>query len=173
MTHYSSKFKQRMVQRMAGSERISASSLSKEVGVSQGTLSRWLREASTVTDMSGGSKTQGREAKSTRQWSADDKLRVVSEANGLSQDDLGAFLRREGLHEATLREWRQVITAALSSPSRSTRKSPEARLVEDLRRELLRKDRALAEVTALLALKKKVQAIWGDEDASTPTPREI
>jgi transposase len=33
----------------------------------------------------------------------------------------------------------------------------------------LRKDRALAEVTALLALKKKVQELWGDEDDDTAT----
>jgi len=38
-------------------------------------------------------------------------------------------------------------------------------------KELLRKDRALAEVAALLALKKKVQEIWGDEDDDTRTRR--
>jgi hypothetical protein len=37
-----------------------------------------------------------------------------------------------------------------------------------LRRELERKDKALAETAALLVLKKKVQAIWGDEDDATP-----
>jgi transposase len=36
-------------------------------------------------------------------------------------------------------------------------------------REILRKDKALAEVTALLVLKKKVQEIWGDGDENTPT----
>ena len=37
-----------------------------------------------------------------------------------------------------------------------------------LKTELLRKDKALAEVTALLVLKKKVDAIWGEreEDSS-------
>jgi len=33
-----------------------------------------------------------------------------------------------------------------------------------LERELRRKDAALAETAALLALRKKVQAIWGDEE---------
>ncbi|MCC6783757.1 MAG: hypothetical protein IT457_13015, partial [Planctomycetes bacterium] len=32
-----------MVRRMAGPERVSATALAKEVGISQGTLSRWLR----------------------------------------------------------------------------------------------------------------------------------
>ena len=47
--------------------------------------------------------------------------------------------------------------------------APEVRRVQELEKELLRKDRALAEVTALLALKKKVREIWGDEDDDTPT----
>ena len=39
-----------------------------------------------------------------------------------------------------------------------------------LRSDLDRKDRALAEASALLILKKKAQAIWGDpeDDCSTP-----
>jgi transposase len=40
--------------------------------------------------------------------------------------------------------------------------------VKDLERELRRKDAALAEIAALLVLKKKAQAIWGDEYNSTP-----
>jgi hypothetical protein len=39
--------------------------------------------------------------------------------------------------------------------------------VRELEKELRRKDKALAETAALLVLKKKVQAIWGDEDEST------
>ena len=35
----------------------------------------------------------------------------------------------------------------------------------DLQKELQRKEKALAETAALLALSKKARAIWGDEDA--------
>ena len=49
MTTYTTGFKGRMVQRMAGREAISANALAQEVGVSQNTLSRWLRHASEVT----------------------------------------------------------------------------------------------------------------------------
>ncbi|OSQ51115.1 transposase, partial [Marivita cryptomonadis] len=42
----------------------------------------------------------------------------------------------------------------------------EKKRVRDLERELARKDRALAETAALLVLRKKAAAIWGDgEDA--------
>lgn len=36
--------------------------------------------------------------------------------------------------------------------------------VNDLEKELNRKDKALAETGALLALKKKADAIWGDDE---------
>ena len=48
--------------------------------------------------------------------------------------------------------------------------TPEAKRAEQLERELNRKDKALAEVTELLALKKKLEMLLGDEDEST-TPR--
>ena len=41
--------------------------------------------------------------------------------------------------------------------------------IKELEREVRRKDKALAEVTALLVLKKKLEAIWGDGDDDTPT----
>jgi hypothetical protein len=45
-----------------------------------------------------------------------------------------------------------------------SKKKTETKRVRELEKELRRKDKALAETAALLVLKKKVQAIWGDED---------
>jgi hypothetical protein len=101
-----------------------------------------------------------------------EKLRAVVEAAELSDEDLGAFLRRRGLHEAQLARWREAIAGALDElPKSKARGKPsaEARELAALRKELLRKDKALAEVAALLTLQKKVQALWGDEDDATPT----
>jgi transposase-like protein len=149
---------------MVGPNGTSATALSREVGVSQSTLSRWNREALMGK---GRGKKGKKDSKSPRTWTAEDKLRVVQESLGLSEEDLGAFLRREGLHEAQLREWRQAVLGALRGLKKGAKKSPESKKVRELERELYRKDKALAEVTALLALKKKVQELWGDEDGST------
>jgi hypothetical protein len=51
---------------------------------------------------------------------------------------------------------------------RPSSKTPEGRRIRELEKELRRKDAALAETAALLVLKKKVQAIWGDEVGDTP-----
>jgi transposase len=158
-----------MVRRMAGSHRISASALSKEVDVPQATLSRWLQRARSVGRMSTDEDNQENAAKSPRQWSAEEKFQVVLEAAALAPDELGAFLRRKGLHAAQLEEWRALATAALANPNKGKggKRSAESKRIAALERELLRKDKALAEVTALLALKKKLEALLGEEGDDT------
>ena len=150
---------------------MSATALSKETGVSQQTLSRWLREASTLACMG----TRDNDAQgSPRPRTAEDKLRIVLAAARLSESALGEFLRREGVHTAELEEWRQIALAAAESAlaGKPAAKNPDAKKVRELERDLDRKNKALAEVTALLALQKKVQAIWGDGDESTPPKSE-
>jgi len=175
MTTYTAGFKTRMVQRMAGREGISATALGKEVGVSQNSLSRWLREASVAGPTMASMKKQPSSRKSSsRGRTAAEKFDIVLKASALSDDDLGAFLRQEGIHEAQLEEWRakaaEGATGALKAPhAKRSERTPEFRRIKDLERELLRKDRALAEVTALLALKKKVRELWGDEDDDIAT----
>lgn len=157
----------RLIRRMAGSERISACALAKESGIPQPTLSRWLREASTVAAMS-----TPHEPKKKSSWSPEEKLRVVIESLRIPAAELGEFLRKEGLHSAQLEEWRRDILAALATPAAARPKAGDAsdrKRIKRLERELLRKDRALAEVTALLALQKKVRELWGDADDDTDT----
>ena len=101
-----------------------------------------------------------RDSRSTRDWSPADKLRVVSAAGQCKEEELGELLRREGIHLAQLEQWRADILAALgSAPPR--RNDPEAHRLRELERELARKDKALAEVTALLVLRKKLEALFG------------
>lgn len=108
--------------------------------------------------------------KGERKWTTEQKLRVVLESSQLSEGDLGAYLRREGVHDAQLTDWRTAVSAALSAGKTKPRKnSREAKRIRELEKELRRKEKALAEVAALLTLKKKVQEIWGDEDDSTGT----
>lgn len=161
---YSTAFKANVIRRLTGPAAISANALAEELGMSQPTLSRWLREARTVGAMA----SKKTEKKSPRTWTPAEKLRVVAAADGLGDEDLGEFLRREGIHEQQLVEWREAATAALSgSKPKKAQPSPEAQRIKKLEAELHRKEKALAEAAALLVLKKKVQAIWGDEDDST------
>jgi len=163
---YTDGFKARMIERMTGPEGIPIYTLSKDVGVSPPTLYRWIEESS----LAGMSKDSTR--RKQRTWNAVEKLRVVKEAAQLTDEELGAFIRREGLHSTQLSEWVELANAgALEklTPSKRSRKklTPEQKRIRELEKELLRKDKALAEVAALLTLKKRVQEIWGDAEGDT------
>ncbi len=160
-----------MVERLSGPNSPSATELSGETGVAQSTLSRWLKGAATVgPKMARRNKQKDSSSSSGPQdWTAEQKLALVLEAAAVPAAELGAFLRRKGVHEAQLAEWREAAMAGLRGPTKRDRKvaSVEARRVRDLERELARKEKALAEAAALLVLKKKAHAIWGDEDDDT------
>ncbi len=165
MKRYSTKFKSRMVQRMAGAEGISAYALEREIGVTRVTLSRWLKEFSKVPVMNKQNKNW---SKRRGRRSAADKLRILSEASTLTDDKLGELLRREGIHEEDLAEWRSKATGALQDGKRKkSERSPEAVEIRNLKRELVRKEKALAEAAALLVLKKTLAEFYGEEDEST------
>jgi hypothetical protein len=106
--------------------------------------------------------------KSGKKWDAIEKLRIVTEAARLNDEELGLLLRREGVHEAKLAEWRAAAVAALEEvPRTSSGSKSESKRVKELERELRRKDAALAETAALIVLKKKAEALWGGEDDAT------
>ena len=169
---YSEAFKSKMVQKMLGGR--SANSVAQEAGVNQPTLSKWLRDARTlrgVTKRKGEQEPRKSGDRRPEDWSAEEKLAAVVKVRGLSESEVGEFLRREGLHEEQLRQWQQSVEAAALDSLRGARRpkasTAEAKRIKELERELRRKEKALAETAALLVLRKKAEALWGDEDAST------
>ncbi len=163
---YSSAFKSKMVGKLASPDGPSANALSKQVGVHQSTLSRWVREAARSEDMKHMNLT------STRPLSAAEKLEAVLEAASLSADDLGPFLRRKGLYRKDLGQWREQMLEGLEARKMRPRTSnKDGRRLRELEKELRRKDAALAETAALLVLKKKAQVIWGAEADGTTRRR--
>ncbi len=173
---YSDMFKRKMIQRLTGPDAISAWALSKQVDVSQTTLSKWLRNAGIKPSFGFPKKTDDTllmrysvTKKSPNDWSPEEKLKTALEADTLSDDQIGEFIRRKGIHETHLQQWRLQMLDGLGKPTKLKIKSnkAEAKQIKNLEKELRRKDKALAETAALLVLKKKVQEIWGDEDENT------
>jgi transposase-like protein len=100
--------------------------------------------------------------------SAQEKLQLLMEVGKLTDEELGGFLRREGIHEADLEQWRETAIDGLSGKVTSAATAGQAsKRIRDLEKQLRRKDKALAEAGALLVLQKKVREIWGDEDDDT------
>ncbi len=145
-----------MVQRLTGKHAVSASQLAREMGVRQQNLSRWLQEARSLPIMVHTPKPAGRE------WTVEQKARVLAEACKLNGEVLTAYLEREGAKLAEYEQWRLALDEGGGASASTNRR------IRQLERELARKEKALAEAAALLLLKKKVEALYGeDEDDDT------
>jgi transposase-like protein len=160
-----------MVAKLVGPHAITATDLGHETGLAQATLSRWLKEASKLPRKMPHDydKEQPVKKKQPQEWTPEEKLQIVLEAASLSEGELGILLRTKGIHEAILEEWRDQALAGLRGTQVNSRvqKDRESREMRELKRELRRKDKALAETAALIILKKKVREIWGAEDDDT------
>jgi transposase-like protein len=173
--------KARMVRRMVGPDGRSATAVAAETGIPQPTLSRWLREAGSVASVSRSKKsgmpssarpttpTEETEAAPPRRpqdYSPLERAKVVLEVSELGPEELGEYLRQRGLHREQVEQWRSTLEAALTGSPKPARS--ESQRVRELEREVARKDKALAEATALIVLKKKAALLFGeDEDDDT------
>jgi hypothetical protein len=106
----------------------------------------------------------GEIAPSDRQ--ASEKLKLVIESKSIEPELMGEWLRGQGLHSEHIALWEQELATivadkddALKHELQQTKKK-----LKETERELVRKDKALAELAALLVLKKKAAAIWGDNE---------
>jgi hypothetical protein len=131
--------------------------VARAVGIGAGTLERWRDDA------------QSRPARS-RPWTAAARLEAVVTTAPMDEASTSAWCRGHGVFVAELDKWRANCSAALADPEEA-RASPQAtrsdrKRIKELERELLRKDRALAETAALLVLSKKVQAIFSMGEAA-------
>ena len=106
----------------------------------------------------------GLQSKRPQDWSLADRLQILMESHGMDEEALNAFCREKGIFRHHLEQWQAAFSAGGAVDNRS-----QLRELKDtnkaLKRELNRKERALAEAAALLVLQKKYQALWVEEDA--------
>lgn len=153
MARYGQAFKDRAVARLLPPESAALEVVSREVGVGAATLERWREDA------------QSRPARG-RAWTAGARLEAVITTAAMNEAGKSAWCREHGVYSAELDKWRTSAIQALADPE-DVRASPQAtraaaKRIKELERDLLRKDRALAETAALLVLSKKVAAIFNE-----------
>ncbi|CAB3804024.1 hypothetical protein LMG28614_05937 [Paraburkholderia ultramafica] len=87
----------------------------------------------------------------------------------LNAAELAEYCRRKGLYPEQIAAWRAVCQAANANAAEQAREQrhqskDDKKRIQQLEKELQRKEKALAEAAALLILRKKVQAIWGNNE---------
>lgn len=156
---YSLAFKQKMIERLTGKDALSALQLSRETGVRQQNLSRWLQEARSLPLV-------GSKEVPERSLTFEQKARILGESAGLRGEQLHAYLEREGIKLADFERWRIALQEDGRQPSATSKR------IRQLERELARKEKALAEAAALLVLKKTIARVHPDEDDGAEEPSE-
>ena len=162
MLRYSPEFKRSVVERYLLQKSKGAEFVQRELQISRASLFRWIKVY--------GPQTTGVVRRQTRpqDWSMAAKLRALLETRAMNDQEMGIYLRENGLYYAHLVEWKTEVLSEVKKNNRMNRiPSNESSLVKrirELEREVKLKDKALREATALLALKKKAELIWAEPE---------
>lgn len=152
---YSEEFKNQIVQKVLSGRKVQE--VATESGITSWSIYRWIKLL--------GNGNLTKEAIGPRGLSLAGKQKLLLESQKCTEDNLGEWLRKRGLHSDHLNKWKEEIIAAMDKNSQE--KNEIKKLKEEnefLRKELERKDRALAEAAVLLTLKKKYSGLWEDEE---------
>jgi len=139
--------------------------VARQEGVSAQTLYNWRDKAKRL-----GKPVPGKKL-STDDWSAETKLTVIVETMPLSESELSQYCREKGLYPEQVQRWKQeclkgfLNSETMSAVSQRQSKADKAE-IKTLKKELRRKEKALAETAALLVLRKKLNALWEDDEES-------
>ncbi len=154
---FSNEFKQAIVRRVLSRGDLTVKQFCEKNGLALSTVTAWKTNCANVSSMSNNNN------KNKAKLSAENILKVISETYALNEEELGLYLRKHGLHTTQIIEWRKEILESMNRPKVSLNKK-DARdfRINDLEKNLRKKDAALAEVSALLILQKKANLLWPD-----------
>ena len=137
----------------------SVAHLSRESSISAPTLYAWKKQF-----QNRGYVVPGKPS-SPQHWDARAKLAAVIQTATMNEAERSTYCREHGLYPEQLDAWKEAFEAMDSGASTADKAqlTAERKRNRTLQKELLRKERALAEAAALLTLSKKAQAIWGND----------
>ena len=160
--HYSKEFKESILKKLESQPNLTVSEMAKELNIPKSTIYQWQRTRKKQETSSSKNKSSGK-------WSTEDKFHVVLETYSLTEEELSTYCRKKGLYVSEVKEWQKQCLNANLTNSKAPQEledelKDEKKKIKSLEKELSKKEKALAETAALLVLRKKSQAIWGDPE---------
>ena len=161
MKQYSEEFKTAMIAKMLPPHNVSVPELASQTGIPKDTLYAWRiknRKNRAATSF----KNTNNEG-----LSSEDKFNIVIETTTMNEAEISTYCRRKGLFAEQITGWKQLCLNAnmpLQTKANQAKVRRQAQENKQLKAELRRKDKALAETATLLVLKKKARQIWGDPE---------
>jgi len=146
---YSLSCKKGMVKKLLDPENRTISSLAKEENLPEQTLGNWLNKAKEGT-LEVNSQV-GNTSRSPRE-----KLSLVIESKTIPEDQYERWLREKGLHSQHITKYEQELRDMAEDKGAKQKKELKELKIENkhLKKDLQKKEKALAELAALYMLKK-------------------
>ena len=139
-------------------------SVAEELNINQYTVKHWMRnKEKALRNLTQPTAPEKR----PQDWRAEEQLLALQESHVLTGEALNAWCRERGLFAHHLASWKSGFCSAQKAATAGLADHRELRGLKDendqLKRELVRKEKALAEAAALLILQKKFRALWEGE----------
>ena len=147
------------MQMMMARDAKSVAQVSRETGASEQTLYNWRNR------LRHEGKAVPADPSNPESWNGENKLAVVIETAALNEEERAEYCRGKGLYVEQFARWRAAAIAGAETqrPLAAAERwelAQDRKKIRQLEKELRRKEKAVAEVAALLVLQKKAQAIW-------------
>jgi transposase-like protein len=135
--------------------------VANELNINVTTLKDWMKQSKKASN-----KTASPTSKRPMDWRPEERLTALQQSYSLLGEDLNTWCRERGVFAHQLEQWK--IDFCSHDDIGGSREDAQILRVlkvenQSLERELLRKDKALAEAAALLVLQKKFRALLGGE----------
>ena len=167
-SHHSPEFKEQALLKARHRGTRSVISIASELNMSVGTLRKWLQSASKKTGTIAHPVPAATAALDgpASAWMPAQRLMALQQSYALDDMARAGWCREHGVFEHQLAQWHQEFCTPAVPASREARGAFRElqRQHEQLQRELPRKEKALAEVAALLVLQKNFQALLEGAD---------
>lgn len=157
MKTYSPERKAAVIARMLPPHNQSVGQLSRLEGIPPKTLYHWRSEAGIA------GLPVSEEKMPPREWSRVARFAVLVETASLSAHAVAEYCRRKGLYPEQIQQWKDELMQPDQREEKALIKKQQKE-IQQLNRELARKDKALAEAAALLMLQKKLKALFDEEN---------
>jgi transposase-like protein len=161
---YSDEFKKAIVEKYLSNPENSVNFIAREAAIPASTLKNWLNKSNKLKGFA-------MNKKNSRKLKPEEKFDILVLTSSMNEAQKSEYCRSHGLYPEELEEWKSECIKSFKTGSKDSdnnkQRSKEKELereIKTLEKDLNRKDKALSETAALLVLKKKAQAIWGEPE---------
>ena len=162
MTRLSSEAKESILRQALNKKGKSLVEIAHMNNIGYSTLQKWLRKR-----REGGTVETSKPINTSKAPDTAAQLTHLLATSQLDETELGVYCRRHGIYSHQLTHWKTDLMSN-SPPKKQAQQQAELKRLKaenkQLKQELQRKEKALAEASTLLILKKKASSIWGEHE---------